>query len=379
MVNWSELTKDILGMIHGELSVSDYIRSRAVCKQWNLASKFEYRRRLKPQAPWLMLSGDNNSTVKFFSIIERKTYKIRCPQPTIRKRIYVGSCHGWLATLDERCNMHLLNPLTGAQILLPSVLSLPFIRHDYNLEGQIINFNAERDRTHYSLWLKFIRKVVLSKAPDADNDFTILMIYSQWCKLAFTCAGDKAWTSISSPYHYSDIIYRNAKFYTISGCQILEVWEPHELAFQHSIVNSDSPPDVLLGGVYYLAESVDGTLMLVHKNQNKCGPRNNPKNIMCMVFSLDEQARKWKRVEKLREQALFLGTNQSMCLSTTDSPELKQNCIYYTDDILDIYGVNKYMRRHIGIFYLEDEMTRPMEHLGYRYWSPPLWLTPSLS
>ncbi|URE17485.1 hypothetical protein MUK42_10406 [Musa troglodytarum] len=37
------------------------------------------------------------------------------------------------------------------------------------------------------------------------------------------------------------------------------------------------------------------------------------------------------------------------------------------------------MRRHIGIFYLEDEMTRPMEHLGYRYWSPPLWLTPSLS
>ncbi|CAL9195315.1 unnamed protein product [Musa hybrid cultivar] len=269
MMNWSELTVNVLGMIHGELLISDYVRFRAVCKQWNLVSKFEDHRRLRPQAPWLMLSGDDNSTAKFFSIVEKKIYKIQCPEPMIGKRIYVGSCHGWLATLDGRCNMHLLNPLTGAQIPLPSVLTLPFIRDIYNLEGQITNCNVEQDHNHYSLWLKFIRKVVLSKAPDADNDFTIMMIYSHWCKLAFARAGDKAWTPIISPYYYSDIIYRNAKFYAINYHQMIEVWEPDELALKHTIFISDLSPYVLLRGIYYLVESLDGNLMLVHKNQKK--------------------------------------------------------------------------------------------------------------
>ncbi|CAL9211106.1 unnamed protein product [Musa hybrid cultivar] len=377
MANWSELTKDVLGMIHGELSICDYVRFKAVCKHWNLVNKFEDQCRLRPQAPWLMFSGDDNSTAKFFSIVEKKIYKIQCPQPMIGKRIYVGSCHGWLVTLDGRCNMHLLNPLTGAQIRLPSVLTLPFIRDIYNLEGQITNFNVEQDHNHYSLWLKFIRKVVISKAPDADNDFTIMMIYSHWCKLAFARAGDKAWTPIISPYYYSDIIYRNAKFYTINYRQMIEVWEADELVF--SIINLDLPPDVLLRGICYLVESLDGNLMMVQKEQNKWSPTDNPKNIMCTVFFLDEQIYKWKTVKNLHEQTLFIGTNQSLCLSTIDFPELKQNCIYYTDDMLDICGSYRYNRRHIGIFYLEDEMTRPIDHLGYHYWPPPLWLTPSLS
>ncbi|CAL9125825.1 unnamed protein product [Musa acuminata var. zebrina] len=377
MANWPELTIDVLGMIHGKLSICDYVRFRAVCKHWNLVNKFEDHRRLRPQAPWLMFSGDDNSTVKFFSIVEKKIYKIQCPEPMIGKRIYVGSCHGWLATLDGRCNMHLLNPLTGAQIPLPSVLTLPFIRDIYSLEGQITNFNAEQDHNQYSLWLKFIRKVVISKAPDADNDFTIMMIYSHWCKLAFARAGDKAWTPIISPYYYSDIIYRNAKFYTINYRQMIEVWEADELVF--IIINLDLPPDVLLRGIYYLVESLDGNLMMVQKEQNKWSPTDNPKNIMCTVFFLDEQTYKWKMVKNLHEQTLFIGTNQSLCLSTIDFPELKQNCIYYTDDILDICGSYRYNIRHIGIFYLEDDMTRPINHLGYHYWPPPLWLTPSLS
>ncbi|CAL9061109.1 unnamed protein product [Musa banksii] len=380
MANWSELTKDVLGMIHGELSICDYIRFRAVCKHWNLVSKFEDHRRLRAQAPWLMLSGDDNSTAKFFSIVEKKIYKIQRPQPMIGRRIYVGSCHGWLATLDGRCNMHLLNPLTGAQIPLPSVLTLLFMREDiYNVEGQITNFNVEQDYNQYCLWREFIQKVVLSKAPDADKDFTIMMIYSHCSRLAFARAGDKAWTPISSPYSYSDIIYHNAKFYTINFQQVVETWEPHELAFEHIIFIADlSSYDLPRGSnIYYLVESLDSNLMLVHKNKKILGYTNNPKNIMCTIFSLDEETCKWKRVNNLHEQTLFIGKNRSMCLSTIDFPELKQNCIYYTNDMFDIYGSYKDTRLQIGIFYLEDEMTRPIDHLGYHYWPPLLWLTPN--
>ncbi|CAD5187991.1 unnamed protein product [Musa acuminata subsp. malaccensis] len=326
MVNWSELTVELLGMIYDELSIFDYIRSKAICKQWNSVYKLEHHRPPKPEAPWLMLPGDNNSTAKFFSIVEKKIYNIPCPEPMIRTRIYIGSCHGWLTTVDSLCNMYLLNPLTGAQIPLPCVTTLPF------------------------------------------NETT------------FARAGNKAWTSISSPYCYTDIIHHNARFYTINYQRIVEAWELDELAIRHSIINSDLPSHIFLGCIctYYLVESLNNNLMLVYKFQNEWSPTDNPKNIICMVFSLDEHALKWIRVKSLHEQTLFLGKNQSMCLSTIDFPELKQNCIYYTDDMLELCGSYKYTKRHIGIFYLEDEMIGPIDHLGHHLnWPPSLWLTPN--
>ncbi|CAL9211236.1 unnamed protein product [Musa hybrid cultivar] len=385
MANSSELTIELLGMIYDELSIFDYIRSKAICKQWNSIYKLEHHRPPKPQAPWLMLPGDNNSTAKFFSIVEKKIYNIPCPEPMIRTRIYIGSCHGWLTTVDRLCNMYLLNPLTGAQIPLPCVTTLPFVKTVHDSQGQIVRFIVGQERNKLSLWSMhalFFGKAVLPSAPDADNDFTIMMIYGLWKNLAFARAGNKAWTSISSPYCYTDIIHHSARFYTINYQRIVEVWKLDELAIRHSIINSDLPSHIFLGCIctYDLVESLNNNLMLVYKFQNEWSPTDNPKNIMCMVFSLDELALKWTRVKSLHEQTLFLGKNQSMCLSTVDFPELKQNCIYYTDDILELRGSYKYTKRHIGIFYLEDEMIGLIDHLGHHLnWPPYLWLTPSLS
>ncbi|URE21797.1 F-box and DUF domain containing protein [Musa troglodytarum] len=48
--------------------------------------------------------------------------------------------------------------------------------------------------------------------------------------------------------------------------------------------------------------------------------------------------------------------------------------------MLQLCGSHQYMNRYVGIFYLEDEMTRPIDHLGHHLnCPPPLWLTPSLS
>ncbi|RWW22960.1 hypothetical protein GW17_00012813 [Ensete ventricosum] len=385
MADWSELPLELLGMIYDKLSIFDYIRCKIICKQWNLASKFGYHHPPKPQAPWLMLPGDNDFVAKCFSIVEKKIYNIPCPEPMIRRRIIIGSGYGWLTTMDELCNMYLLNPLTGAQILLPSVTTLPFVESVHDSQGQIVQFIVGQERRRlcfFSMHILFFGKVVLSATPDADNDFTIMMIYGLWKSLAFARAGDKAWTSIRSPYCYSDIIYHKAKFYTINFQFIVEVWELDELAIRHNIIISDLPLYSLLGFIStsYLVESLDNNLMFVYKFQKECGPIDNPKNVMFTVFSLDEHTLKWKRVKRLHEQTLFLGKNQSMCLSTIDFPELKQNCIYYTDDVFRLCGFNNDAKSQIGIFYLEDEMTQPIDHLGHHLkWPPPLWLTPSLS
>ncbi|RWW35282.1 hypothetical protein BHE74_00059804 [Ensete ventricosum] len=385
MADWSELPLELLGMIYDELSIFDYIHCKTICKQWNLASKFGYHHPPKPQAPWLMLPDDNEFNVKLFSIIENKIYNIPCPEPMILKRIYIGSCYGWVTTVDELCNMYLLNPLTGVQISLPSVTTLPFVKTVHDSQGQIAQFIVGQERKKLSFWSMhkiFFEKVILSAAPNACNDFTIMMIYGLWKSLAFARAGDKAWTPISSDFCYIDLIYYNAKFYSINCQRIVEVWELDELVIRHSIIISDLPLYAMFEWVvtYYLVESLDSNLMLVYKFQNEWGPTDNPKNIMFMVFSFDERAQKWERVKRLHEQTLFLGKNQSLCLSTIDFPKLKPNCIYYTDDILELCGSYKYTKRHVGIFYLEDEMTRPIDHLGQHLnWPPPLWLTPSLS
>lgn len=68
--------------------------------------KFEYRHPLRLQALWLMLFGDYK-IIRFFLLYYREEdYKIQYPQPMIRERIYIGSCHDWLATLDGLFNVH---------------------------------------------------------------------------------------------------------------------------------------------------------------------------------------------------------------------------------------------------------------------------------
>ncbi|URE19875.1 F-box and DUF domain containing protein [Musa troglodytarum] len=228
MADWSKLSIDISSLIHGELSVLDYIRVGAVCKQWNFACKLKYHcPTKKPQSPWLVLPDEcDTTTIKFFSILEKKTYKIPCPEPMIHRRAYIGSGHGWLVTVNDTCSMHLLNPLTGAQIPLPPITILSFIEaiqssHAHSsikfIMGQQVVSSFE------SLHHFFFHKAILSSTPDADGDFTIMMICNVRCQLAFAPARDKAWTSVSTHYGDADVMYHNAKFCMINYDGIIKI------------------------------------------------------------------------------------------------------------------------------------------------------------
>src|SRR4051812_6364845 len=110
--DWLAFPAEILGLILENLRLPDYIRFSSVCVSWNsVVSSKMYRP--KPQPPWLLIpdyADADETTSSFFDLSDKKTYKIRLPDPPIRRRICIGSSHGWLITVDEILEMHLLNP-----------------------------------------------------------------------------------------------------------------------------------------------------------------------------------------------------------------------------------------------------------------------------
>ncbi|KAF0895675.1 hypothetical protein E2562_014294 [Oryza meyeriana var. granulata] len=80
------------------------------------------------------------------------------PNPPIRGRRIIGSSHGWIITIDDMCELHLLNPVTGDQIVLPSITTIEQIEPVYNDNGVVHRYrlafytgeNVDERPRHYN-------------------------------------------------------------------------------------------------------------------------------------------------------------------------------------------------------------------------------------
>jgi hypothetical protein len=99
------------------------------------------------------------------------------------------------------------------------------------------------------------------------------------------------------------------------------------------------------------------------------------------VYKVDTMAKKLLEIKFLHVQLLFLGHNQSLCLSAQQCPALKANHAYFTDDNeLWLKRTMKNNRRDIGLFDLKNNRREGLvsPHL-WSNWPCPVWITPSLS
>jgi hypothetical protein len=71
-------------------------------------------------------AGENVACL--YSLMEQRVYKLTLPEPPIRSRYIIGSSNGWLVTVSEACEIHLVNPVTGKQINLPSVTTIEQVK-----------------------------------------------------------------------------------------------------------------------------------------------------------------------------------------------------------------------------------------------------------
>jgi hypothetical protein len=122
--DWTELPADLLVRIFGTLQIPDLLSSGSVCRSWRCSHMEARRFRLcsPHQSPCLVYSAtdrDHGTATLHYLNTDKLYHVVTLPDPAFRSRYVMGSSRGWLVTADERSNLILLNPVTGAQIVMP--------------------------------------------------------------------------------------------------------------------------------------------------------------------------------------------------------------------------------------------------------------------
>ncbi|KAL6615768.1 hypothetical protein ACP70R_038038 [Stipagrostis hirtigluma subsp. patula] len=429
-MDWTGLPEDLLIEFAVRLTVVDWLRFRAVCTAWRQATDTASGsgRRPKREPPWLMLpgSGADPTTATFFSFLDgRRRTTGPLPEPAIQSRIWIGSAYGWLVTADAECTLHLLNPVTGAQLPLPPITTmghhelLPrtesndaarFLFHERSFMA-VHGHGVLYAREHYEITMDkmplcFLRKAVPLCDPSSGKYF-VMMIHGPHYKLAFARQGDAKWVTLPSLYLFEDIIPYRGQFYAVTQCGTVLIWEPDGTTFKSRII----VPGLIEDEDYiyfkqYLAESLDGDLVLTWRKYQSCinyeeEPDNSASEseddsqddnteycpepdptVRFQVFVLHEgcHGNEWKELHSLGGAALFIGYNSAVFLSTDGIPGLPPDCIYFTDDLISNAWRRKEEPRDMGVFDMKDKKIIPMPSVAQdsKNWPPHVWVTPTI-
>ncbi|XP_020183797.1 F-box protein KIB4-like [Aegilops tauschii subsp. strangulata] len=388
-----ELPQDILMVIFAALEIPDLMRAGSVCSSWHsayaeLRSLGKYK---QGQTPCLVYSSesDPDDVLSLYSLAEKKSYKLSLPQPPIRSRYLIGSSHGWLVTVDERSDMHLLNPITCEQIALPSVSTIEHLKPIFDEYGDVCKYEMSgHSGSHNSYNPPFIfalaelRDRLQWKAfvfPDTSTgSYIVVLIHNPQAQLSFAKAGDDKWTWLPPHYLHEDCMYKDGILYAVNT-----KGEIHAFDLSGPVVTVKTiitAPEHYDCDSRYIVQAPWGSLLLVfrivHDHDLEYEYWKTTETKICEIDAL------WNKIELtncLRDHVLFLGHNLSLCLSADEYPALKANCSYFTDDNFLWTVGYKNNHRDVGILKLNDKSRE--EFVSPQLWSncpAPMWITPDL-
>ncbi|OEL36541.1 hypothetical protein BAE44_0002440 [Dichanthelium oligosanthes] len=133
--DWSQLPLDLLVSVFSLLEIRDLFASTTVSLDWRAGCTAARQLGLWPdQGPYLVYSSadSDRGTATLHNISTGRSFHGPLPDPPFRSRHIVGSSHGWLVIADKQSNLHLLNPVTGAQIALPPAQSMIGVKALFN-------------------------------------------------------------------------------------------------------------------------------------------------------------------------------------------------------------------------------------------------------
>ncbi|CAM0909790.1 unnamed protein product [Alopecurus aequalis] len=449
---WSDLPADLLESVLGRLPVLDRLRFPAVCNAWRSASTASSARvqAVDMPSPWLMLpfnptaggqrrdAGDDTfSEARFLSLSDGRTYAIPQPAPAVFDRLCVGSSpDGWLVTADADSELHLLNPLTGAQVPLPPPATLPFVHASRDADGRVVSYSIRcwfddddngadaavlvppesfaPDRLRYKLY----EKAILLSAPrkrqtGSWGGYAVMLICQPLSRLAIARAGDTRWTPLDTPSRsWVDAVPASSPVgaggrqlvYAMDSAGRVEAWDVD--------VTADATPTTReavaakcccccsgracsISGACsrYVVELSPGRLLQVHRLRQeaharyRCEP--NPERVEYATFNAEffewTDGDRWALVDGknagvLGGRALFLGKNASLCIPVDGCFELKGNCVYFTDDGPWSHDRCCEVAPDVGVLDLADGSYRlprgAARDLLWK-WPPPVWVFPS--
>ncbi|CAL4987022.1 unnamed protein product [Urochloa decumbens] len=422
--DWTQLPEEVLVTMMGELEILDLIRSGAVCTSWR--SSFAAFRRLRlpspRQAPCLLYSGRSGATALY---CPSTGGTLRVPFRDLRGLSPIGSARGWLVVADEASDLHLANPLTGARVALPPITTLRCVeggaadpdgggglvyrvRDERGVVAHIPAAEA-RDCVH--------DRAALSGSPlVAGGHCVVLLLNSPLGELSFARPGDERWTwvppggpptGLPCGDFYRDAAYndRDGLFYVVrsdDSIYALDLKGPNSPVVARRIMpelrHGDQP-------YRYLIHAPWGELLQAWRFRREYEPSSStPVEIEdgdgddvvadpsvelntteLLLSKVDSCEQRLVKLDGLRDYALLLGYNGSMCLPVKDFPGLKPNSAYVMDDSTEFMNFYKNNKREIGVWdidrqslqSLSDSSPLPLKELWLN-WPAPIWLTPSL-
>uniref|UniRef100_A0A0E0MGY1 F-box domain-containing protein n=1 Tax=Oryza punctata TaxID=4537 RepID=A0A0E0MGY1_ORYPU len=328
-----ELPQDILMDIFSLLEIPDLMRSSSVCTSWRSACTS--LRRLgqydRHQTPCLFYTSesDGDNVACLYHLAAKKVYRLTLPDPPIRRRHLIGSSHdGWLVTADERSELHMVNPITGEQVALPSVTTIEQVKPVVDDAGVILNYELSQ----YCGDMVFNEDPIVHTPGDLrDHLYFKAFVFSE------LSTGGYIVVIIHNPEHQ---------------LSFARVWRKADVAAGD---NEEDAPEWDISKIVYNTKKV-------------------------YVYKIDMEAKELVEIDGLNDHVLFLGNNQSQCLRAEEYPQLKANHVYFTDDLDGISLSFRVIRRDIGVLNLEnnsrEEIEPPQLWCG---WPSPIWITPSLT
>ncbi|KAF6169645.1 hypothetical protein GIB67_004037 [Kingdonia uniflora] len=369
--NWSQLPQELIGEIAKRIIyINDFYTFGSVCQSWRYITKHKYYYSGVRELPWLMLSetSEDNNVRSFFSLSTNKVFSFQLPEA--KGRQCFGSPLGWVTTLGLDHKIHLLNPLTRIQIQLPSLDTF---------QDPLLQCG----RGDFYLCQLFIKKFIFASTQNNNSGGLIVFaIYSNTRKLAMARPGDEAWTTLGDHHGISDAIYYEGQIYAITTAAILRIYD-----ISSSKVTDFMPPPQrinLFQRSLYLVE-IGEFLHLVTRqlvySTNPSVVRHPYATLSFEVYLCNPHAKRWVRLYSsygFDKFSLFVGANSSFALSVSDYPELKGNCIYFTDDTFlhYQYGCG---RHNMGVFDFKEWTIQPF-YSGpgtVSQFSPPVWFMPN--
>ncbi|KAL6657415.1 hypothetical protein ACP70R_005195 [Stipagrostis hirtigluma subsp. patula] len=391
MADWSELSPELLNDIHGRLRLLSRLAFAAVCVSWRDVHRATPAGARKPEAPWLVLPDGGRRSARLFSLADGRAVSVHVPRPPMRSRVVVGSSGGWLVTADYwQSRLHLLNPFTGEQAELPALTTMQCL--DAAPGGKVVfdfadytlirledssRWRPSPPETYSPSHLRhlFLRKVILSPSTRPPGGYEAMLLQCLGSGPAFATARDGEWTLAPSPHGVEDAIYHDGQFFSVASTGVVESWRDIGCygMYRSTVVTSKLAKEDDWEMWKYLVESPAGQLMMVFREHDRDG-----KSSFFKVEILDEARGIWEEVPDIGDAALFVGINESLCLSTTEHPELRASCVYFTDD--NIYAwMAKREPRDVGVYSLKDGIVKQIEALGPNWsWPPAAWITPCL-
>ncbi|KAL6220294.1 hypothetical protein ACLB2K_008050 [Fragaria x ananassa] len=385
--DWENLPKHLLDSVAEKLlKPLDYLGFSLVCKTWYSVAKDNESKHPRMTAPMLLFYSGRKQYWNFYDVIDKKVLKFQAKVPW---KVFVGSSKGWLLFVhrnvrEKNLGVTLVNPflrIKGRKNKENTIICLPPLTPP-GWEKWYVNCE------------EYVCKATISADPISNtNDCIVTVIHLERGNLAFIRLGkDTTWT-------YVDESVDNALDEDI-GCQMIEeVVNVGNTFYAVNYYREVLCYDVTTGWTYsdvkmvrrgnspdcnnskrYIFEVEENRLLMVerYRGYTEDDIRVTKK---FRVFELNVQTGEWTEKNTLGGDALFVGDNTSIRVSSAKICGLRSNCIYFNHDI-DYVGTG--IDYDFGVYNVEDQSfpetyTKRFKKILQMSSPRPIWVKPILS